>query len=69
MCIRDSSDPLGSFSWKLNKNREWIVVDRSIKIVDTSLPSISFGEGNGLVFSLKPEIRKQSKPDGQGLSL
>ena len=63
------SDPLGSFSWKLNKNREWIVVDRSIKIVDTSLPSISFGEGNGLVFSLKPEIRKQSKPDGQVLSL
>ena len=34
------SDPLGVFSWKLHKNREWIIVDPSIEIVDTSLSRI-----------------------------
>ena len=57
------SDPLGAFSWKLSKNREWIVVDPSIKIVDSSQPAISFGEGNALVFTLKTTIQKENKPE------
>jgi|TARA_B110000116_G_scaffold270656_1_gene289272 hypothetical protein len=63
------SDPLGAFSWKLHKNREWIIVDPSIEIVETSLPDISLGEGNALVFSLKPTVQKKSKPeDSSGVS-
>ena len=57
------SDPLGVFSWKLHKNREWIIVDPSIEIVDTSLPGISLGEGNALVFSIKPGTAEKSNSE------
>jgi hypothetical protein len=64
-----ASDPFGDFSWKLHKNREWIVVDPSIGIVETSLPGISVDEGNALVLSLKPALKKSSESeDGPGVS-
>jgi len=58
-----ASDPFGDFSWKLHKNREWIVVDPSIGIVETSLPGISVDEGNALVLSLKPALKKSSESE------
>ncbi len=64
-----ASDPFGDFSWKLHKNREWIVVDPSIEIVETSLPGISVDEGNALVLSLKPTLKKSSgTEEGPGVS-
>ena len=63
------SDPLGVFSWKLHKNREWIIVDPRIEITSTSEPGISVDEGNALVFSLKPSPQdKTSSVKSPGVS-
>ena len=45
------------------------IVDPSIGIVETSLPGISVDEGNALVLSLKPALKKSSESeDGPGVS-